>query len=96
MRVIITKILPLKQAAKGGTYRRAFFKDEAGSSYRLDVYDKNSHSFRFNEYLQVGAIFENMKILDKKKKILDGNSEFLYVGKRQGKRMPPKAQAKLF
>lgn len=96
MRVIITKVLPLKIGSKGGTYRRAFFKDENGSSYRLDVYDKNSSSFRFNEYLHVGAVFENMNVLDKKKKILDGNSPFLYVGSRQGKRTQAKSQVKLF
>ena len=96
MRVIITKILQLKPSTKGGTYRRAFFKDDLGTSYRLDIYDKNKDSFRFNEFLKVGAIFENMRVLDNKKKILDGKSDFKYMGCRQGKHQMSKPQQKLF
>ena len=96
MRVIITKILPLAPSTKGGFYRRTFFTDATGESFRLDVYEKHSASNRFNEFLQVGAIFENMQVLDKKKKILDGLSDFVYVGRRQGKKQLPKAQGKLF
>lgn len=79
MKIILTKIDHKRQSKHGSFYIRCYFKGiEDNKSYRLDVYENHSKSKRWFPFIKEQAMFENVFIY--KGNILDGNSNFKFIG----------------
>lgn len=80
MDAIIVKIGDKKESRFGGTYIRVLFKSlQNNLYYTLDVYDKHKASIRFMPYLVEQNILGNLNILNEKKRIINGNSDFTLI-----------------
>lgn len=87
MKGLIVKVGPLQSSFHGGLYKRVLVKNiDKGSkeeAYIFDCYLNHSKSSRFLPYLKPQAILDNLSIIQwNNKKVIDGNSDFKYLGQR--------------
>lgn len=81
MKVILIKKDKEKLSSYGGKYIRVYFKDMNNKSYFLDVYFNHILSKRWIPFLKEQALFDNVNTF--KSSIIDGTSNFIYLGQKQ-------------
>lgn len=90
MKAIVIKVCNKKESKHGGDYILSIFKNidenSNGEEYPFYCYLENENSSRFLKYLKPQAIFENIQVITwKNKKVISGNSNFIFIGIRHEK-----------